>query len=179
MLKGIHFIHKIKEYLAYQFAIHDSSEAYLNLGEGMQLYENGARKVLINLHTKEEFELVGNSGNLIHITKEDIDFERVNKLENAHNAERLMAFYYFAVEPFSSGVGMIAWTLYPDGRYFEDEDGFGGRNNDETTVYAFIDTHGKILIPFRDMEKNEFSIWRKKAEQSLVGNPQLLRDIRS
>jgi hypothetical protein len=38
--------------------------------------------------------------------------------------------------------------LYPDGRYFEDEDGFGGEDNDELTVYCIMDENLNVVRPF-------------------------------
>ena len=46
----------------------------------------------------------------------------------------------------------ITWTLYPDGRYFADENGFGMEDNDEEVVYAIIDTDLNIIEPFRPIE---------------------------
>ncbi len=31
---------------------------------------------------------------------------------------------------FKNGVVLVEWTLYPDGRYFMDEDGYGMEDND-------------------------------------------------
>lgn len=161
------FLHPIKQLIKCLLQSHDE---YRELGEGMKLYEKGLRKVLINLQTEETFELVDGNGNLLHITKDDINFSRVNQLENSHHAKELKVCYDFRVECFSKGVSLIIWTLYPDGRYFADEDGFGGENNDETVVYAFIDKKGKIQIPFQDMTKDEILIGRKKAEEGFSLN---------
>ena len=36
---------------------------------------------------------------------------------------------------YKDGLCAISWMLYPDGRYFADEDGFGMEDNDEENVY--------------------------------------------
>ena len=45
--------------------------------------------------------------------------------------------------------------LYPDGRYFADEYGFGREDNDEVNIYAYIDTECRVLVKFQDMENSE------------------------
>ena len=72
---------------------------------------------------------------LVNFKPGDIDFERVDKLENPQNIHRLLACYGFDIEMFINGVALVYWTLYPDGRYFEDSDGFGGEFCNEATVY--------------------------------------------
>lgn len=42
----------------------------------------------------------------------------------------------------------VCWTLQPDGRYFEDEDGFGSENCIELTAYSTMTFNGKYLSPF-------------------------------
>ena len=49
----------------------------------------------------------------------------------------------------------VTWTLYPDGRYFADSDGFGMEDNDEEVVYAIIDTDLNIVEPFRPIDNIE------------------------
>lgn len=138
-------------------------------GNGMELYKYDlSRKLtLVNTISGESFELIDEEGNLTHFSKDDIDIYRVIKLENTENARMLRALYNFHVDDYLNGVCLLSWTLYPDGRFFEDEDGFGGENNNETTVYAFMDTHGKVVIPFRDMNKEQIDILRKHAEKMI------------
>ena len=42
--------------------------------------------------------------------------------------------------------------LYPDGRYFADEDGFGMEDNDEVNISAYIDTQCRVVVKFQDMK---------------------------
>lgn len=43
----------------------------------------------------------------------------------------------------------LIWQIQPDGRYWEDEDGFGGTSDDEINLYARIDEAGSFIEPFR------------------------------
>ena len=51
----------------------------------------------------------------------------------------------------------LIWLIQPDGRYWEDEDGFGGTPDPEINLYARIDANGNFIEPFR-----LFSIGRAK-----------------
>lgn len=53
-----------------------------------------------------------------------MDWESVSGLENNRTAYSFSAYYQrFAVEKFKDSVALVEWTLYPEGRYFMDEDG--------------------------------------------------------
>lgn len=43
----------------------------------------------------------------------------------------------------------MIWQIQPDGRYWEDDDGFGGTSDDEIELYARLDEEGKFIEPFR------------------------------
>ena len=42
----------------------------------------------------------------------------------------------------------LIWQIQPDGRYWEDEDGFGCTPDDEINLYARLDDEGKFIEPF-------------------------------
>lgn len=44
---------------------------------------------------------------------------------------------------------MMIWQIQPDGRYWEDEDGFGGTSDPEISLYAFINGNGSFSEKFR------------------------------
>lgn len=43
----------------------------------------------------------------------------------------------------------MLWQIQPDGRYWEDEDGFGGTNDQEITLFTCVDENGDFTGPFR------------------------------
>lgn len=57
--------------------------------------------------------------------------------------------FRFWIYEYKDGKASVEWTLQPDGRYFEDEDGFGGENCEEITLYSSIDTNGFFIEPFK------------------------------
>jgi len=42
----------------------------------------------------------------------------------------------------------MLWEIQPDGRYWEDEDGFGGTNDEEVTLFTYVDENGDFTGPF-------------------------------
>lgn len=44
---------------------------------------------------------------------------------------------------------IFMWQVQPDGRYWADEDGFGGENDLEVTLYTYLDMDGNFSGPFR------------------------------
>lgn len=107
-------------------------------------------RFLINHADKTAYELMDSGLTLKFIGKQDVDWDGVESLENNQNAYSYSAYYQrFAVEPFKQGVALVTWTLYPDGQYFMDEDGFGMEDNDASIIYRFIDTHANVVVPFQ------------------------------
>ena len=56
--------------------------------------------------------------------------------------------FNFSIYRFTDGKAQVSWTLQPDGRYFEDEDGFGAEPFCEITLHSYIDKCGNFLCPF-------------------------------
>ena len=57
--------------------------------------------------------------------------------------------FRFWINEFKDGKALVEWTLQPEGRYFEDEDGFGGESCMEITLHSYIDTNGIFTEPFK------------------------------
>ena len=57
------------------------------------------------------------------------------------------------------------WMVQPDGRYWEDEDGFGAEKNIEITLLAKFDKNGKFVTKFQ--EKKKFKNIQKRIESEL------------
>ncbi len=43
----------------------------------------------------------------------------------------------------------MLWKIQPDGRYWNDCDGFGGTSDSEIILYTYIDENGNFLSPFK------------------------------
>lgn len=139
-------------------------------GEGMEIVEEviddyWRERYLINHKAKEAYEVMTRGLNLTFIKKEDVDCKDVETLENNSNAYSFSAYYQrFAIEKFKNGVALVEWTLYPDGRYFMDEDGYGMEDNEESKLYGFIDKKARVVIPFQAKDWEELEKQRPEAE---------------
>lgn len=124
------------------------------------------QRFLINHADKTAYELMNSDLTLKFIGEQDVDWKGVETLENNQNAYSYSAYYQrFAVEPFKQGVALVTWTLYPDGQYFMDEDGYGMEDNDESVLYGFIDTNARVVIPFQAKGWEEMGKQRPEAER--------------
>lgn len=108
---------------------------------------------IVNIALKKAYPITAADGTLVGFTKDDIDWDNVSQLEHNGDAYRLQACYYFGIEDYKDGLARVDWMLYPDGRYFADEDGFGMEDNDEVNVYAYIDTECRVVKKFRSEEE--------------------------
>ena len=59
-----------------------------------------------------------------------------------------MVRFVFRIYGYKNGKALVSWTLQPDGRYFEDEDGFGAEHCEEICLYSYLDKEGKFTKPF-------------------------------
>ena len=58
--------------------------------------------------------------------------------------------FAFSIGTFKDGKAPVCWTLQPDGRYFEDEDGFGTENCEEICLHSYIDEQGRFTEVFHE-----------------------------
>lgn len=146
----------------------DEYKYYLSrLGEGMTFCRemDSRRYYLLNTETKEAYELIGATGSFVKWDAVAVEICTVldMPMRAQRNAIQTCANYYFGVDPFTEGVACVSWTLQPDGRYYADEDGFGMTDDDEITIYAFIDKKANILVPFQPMDNELKGRYRKQA----------------
>ena len=73
------------------------------------------------------------------------------------------------IRGFRNGVAEVSWQLNPDGRYYMDDDGFGMTNDEEITIYGFIDQNANVVVKFRNINKRygELDKMRKEAEEKV------------
>ena len=120
-------------------------------GEGWRNYE----LYIANIVTGKIRKLSTANGNLL-VDDSDIDYDAIaQESENGIGNAQSKVIRYAGLnrwDGFKDGLCAISWMLYPDGRYFADEDGFGMEDNDEEEVYAIIDTDLNIVEPFRPIK---------------------------
>ena len=120
-------------------------------GEGWRNYE----LYIANIVTGKIRKLSTANGNLL-VDDSDIDYDAIaQESENGIGNAQSKVIRYAGLnrwDGFKDGLCAISWMLYPDGRYFADENGFGMEDNDEEEVYAIIDTDLNIVEPFRPIK---------------------------
>ena len=131
---------------------------FYDKGCGMLCFRSKAwgnkQTFMVNTALKKAYAISEANGYLVGFTKDDIDWESVDQLEYNGDAKRLVADYGgIGIEDYCDGIARVHWMLYPDGRYFADEDDFGMEDNDEVNIYAYIDTECRVLVKFQDMEE--------------------------
>lgn len=52
------------------------------------------------------------------------------------------------IYPFQDGLALFSWVFQPDGRYWEDDTGFGGTSDDEIILHSLMNTFGEFIQPF-------------------------------
>lgn len=58
--------------------------------------------------------------------------------------------FTFSVSKFVDDICYVIWLVQPDGRYFEDEDGFGGENCSKVRLYSKMNKKGEFICPFTE-----------------------------
>ena len=130
---------------------------------------------IANTITGKIRKLSTTNGELL-VNDNDIDYDAIAKeCENGIGNALAKAICYAGLnrwDGFKDGLCAISWMLYPDGRYFADEDGFGMEDNDEEEVYAIIDTDLNIVEPFRPIKDVAANLkdLRKNKRESVINN---------
>ena len=146
---------------------------YTDLCEGMAVIGETMwgwwkHRFLINHNTKRAYEFMDKDQNLVTVTQDDIDWESLKNLpEDVQNTARSLSSHFPSfIRHFENGVAQVSWQLNPDGRYYMDEDGYGMTDDEEVEIYGFIDTEGKVVVKFRNINEcyGELGKMRKEAE---------------
>ena len=139
------FIHGIAEL--------EGCECY-SWGENLwYVRDNEYGKYLVNMVTGK-MRKISERGTLVGFSDDEIDFEAIDKLENSHNAHS-RSILYAGIDRWTNcknGLIALSWMLYPDGRYFADEDGYGMEDNDEVKVYCVLDENLQVVRPFAPVD---------------------------
>ena len=144
-------------------------------GEGWRNYE----LYVANTITGKIRKLSTVNGELL-VDDSDIDYDAIAKeCENGIGDAKAKVICYAGLnrwDGFKDGLCAISWMLYPDGRYFADEDGFGMEDNDEEEVYAIIDIDLNIIEPFRPIKDVAAYLKEiRKEKRELVNNNKTMK----
>lgn len=114
---------------------------------GKQLFKRDEKVDVEFIHTEIRKTIVDTEGRIIDFPGIVKEKEWVEYLESEKYMEPVVRFRT-SFETYGNRYLML-WQIQPDGRYWEDEDGFGGTSDLEITLYTFIDNKGDFMQPFK------------------------------
>lgn len=148
-------------------------ERDMDRGEDMEILSQliagyWRERFLINHADRRAYELMDENLTLKFIDRDDIDWMSVETLPNNNNANTFSACYpLFSVGKFKDGVALVEWTLYPDGMYFMDEDGYGGEDNKASILYGYINRYGRLVERFQAKSREQMERMRDNPDGKL------------
>lgn len=128
-------------------------------------------RYLIDERSKTAVEFMSEGTVLQTVCNDDIDWWSLIGLPQSaiNRARRQDATYPTFIRKYKDGVAKVSWQLNPDGRYFMDEDGYGMTDDEEVTIYGFVDREGRALVKFRHIEDySELDEMEKEARKNLA-----------
>ena len=149
-----------------------------SIGDGMfliyQLFWSWWKpRYLIDEKAKCAYEFMDGNEYLTTVTADDIDWESLKGLPTkAISTARSLSFHYPSfVYGYRNGVAEVSWQLNPDGHYYMDDDGFGMTDDEEITIYGYVDRTGKPLTKFKYVkDSNQMKEMRRQAENKMASN---------
>ena len=152
-----------------QFRIHE-------LNEGISVIEQviggwWKQRYLMDENNFRAYEIMDEETLFVNFTTDDIDWRSLESLPEymKERAQRLSALFPTFVLRFQNGVAELHWQLNPDGRYYRDDDGYGMTDDEEITVYGFIDADMNVLVKFQYIgdDRERLEEMRREAERIL------------
>lgn len=171
--EAVRFKQKNNEVFVYGYPELENRKGVI-VGDGIAFFF-GEELYVANTLTGKIRKLSTTDGNLL-VDDNDIDYDVIAKeCENGIGNAQAKAIRYEGLnrwDGFKDGLCAITWTLYPDGQYFADSDGFGMEDNCEEKVYAIIDTNLNIVEPFRPIKDVSAYLKeiRKNKRESVINN---------
>ena len=122
-----------------------------DIGEGMASIRIGDKgEAIYNKETKKVRLILSEDGHIL-VKDKEIDFIAI-KIGCPHfTGDKYVKYRFGRYDDFHGGVCAFSWTIYPEGRYFADEDGFGAEDNEEEVAYCIINRNLEIIVPFQPL----------------------------
>lgn len=138
-----------EQYTMYPYEIEDYNEGMAVLKESISGWWK-PRYLLV--HTaRKAYLFMDESETLVTVTDDDIDWDSLRSLPEKYidRAKAHSGHFPTLIHYFHNGEAEVSWQINPDGRYYEDEDGFGMTDDEEITLLGKIDSTGKVVQKFR------------------------------
>lgn len=117
---------------------------------GNHLYRSSNERCdveFVNKQLKIRKTIIDNAGNILNFP----GIKKGEWMEYLKSSKSLKPIIRFrtSFEEYNDAYYIMIWEVQPDGRYWDDEDGFGGTSDIEVRLYALIDHTGCFDGPFR------------------------------
>lgn len=129
-------------------------------------------RYLLNHNTRRAYEFMNWNAHLVGVEDNDIDWDTIRDVPEKYidRIKTRNALFPSFIYRFKNGVAEVKWQINPDGRYWMDDDGYGMTPDEEYNLYGFINTEGKVVVPFRHIsDYKELEGMRSLAEK-MAGN---------
>ena len=127
-------------------------------------------RFLMDERNKTAVEFMDSWTTLKTIHTDDIDWLSLKGLPQdvIDKAKNLNAHFPTFVRGYKNGIAEVSWQINPDGRYYMDEDGYGMTDDEEITIYSYVDRSGKPLVKFRNIKNySELDEMEEEARRNL------------
>lgn len=127
-------------------------------------------RYLVDGENKTAVEFMDSWTTLQTVCPDDIDWKSLEGLSQdvIEKAKSLNTVFPTFVRSYKNDVAEVSWQINPDGRYYMDEDGFGMTDDEEITIYGYVDRNGTPLVKFRTIKDfNELNMMEKEARKNL------------
>ena len=138
------------------------------IGEDMLWIGNSRGPLFFaNSLTGKARQLLDETRHLVGFEDQDFDWEKLKAVEHTYDLNHRYVDYggLGRYSDYRNGICCLCWMLYPDGRYFADEDGFGMEDNDEENIYCIIDNNLRVIIPWQPMTDEEMATRMQEARE--------------
>lgn len=124
----------------------------IDIGEDMAILRTQGKSWLLGNKATGQTRLFVDASGFLAVDENEIDEAAIRKGCPHYHGERMVRYGFGRYSDFKNGLCALYWTLYPDGRYFADEDGFGMDDNDEEEVYCIINKDLEVVVPFQPID---------------------------
>lgn len=148
-----------------------------DLDEGMSIAKEAIcqywkPRYLLDHNSKRAYEFMTTHETLTLVSENDIDWGSLKGLQEewVDRAHKLDAHYPTRIYRFENGVAEVSWELTPDGRYYMGDDGYGMTDDEEVTIYGFINREGRVLVKFKYIDGNLDALFAMRKEAEKIAN---------
>ena len=167
---------RLYEQVSAQIARDRDAYRQTELGEQMLvvntlIIDHWKPRYLLNRNTRCAYEFMNAQAHLTAVSDAEIDWASLRGVpeEYLFRVRTRNALFPSYIGTFRNGTAQVKWQINPDGRYWMDDDGFGMTPDEEFNLYGFIDTAGRVVVPFRAVENREqLEEMRAEAEKRIA-----------